>query len=82
MEVVVDSSAIIAIIFDEAMKPALLRRTADDADCLLSMANYVEVGTVMVGQRAAVVRRPRLRQDGRDAGLVAHLTDQLAPLGH
>jgi len=49
--IVVDSSAVIAILEDEAEAPALSACLASDAERLLSAASYVEVGTVLAGRR-------------------------------
>lgn len=51
--IVVDSSAVIAIIFGESSAEALLARLAADADRLISVASYVESGTVLAGRRCA-----------------------------
>lgn len=49
--IAVDSSAVIAILFGEASAPALLRRLAEDGDRVISVASYVETGTVLAGRR-------------------------------
>lgn len=49
--IVVDSSAVIAIIFGESSAEALLARLAADPDRLMSVASYLESGTVMAGRR-------------------------------
>lgn len=64
--IVVDSSAVVAILFGEASAPALLARLAEDADRVMSVAAYVETGTVLAGRR----QRDRLRAiDDLDAFL-------------
>ncbi len=49
--IVVDSSAIIAILFNEPMAAALSARLAEDPDRVMSAASYVETGTVLAGRR-------------------------------
>ena len=51
--IVVDSSAVIAIIFGESSAEALLARLAADPDRLMSVASYLESGTVLAGRRRA-----------------------------
>jgi len=63
--VVIDSSAIIAILFDEPEARALLSRMAAAAVCRLSSASFVEIGIVlrrdrMVQRRAAFDEMLRL----------------------
>jgi ribonuclease VapC len=48
--IVVDSSAIIAILFKEPEGPACTRALREASGRLLSAANYVEAGTVMAGR--------------------------------
>ena len=49
--IVVDSSAVVAILFGESTAPALLARLAADPDRVMSVAAYVETGTVLAGRR-------------------------------
>ena len=49
--VVVDSSAIIAILFQEPSAAALAARLTADPDRVMSIASYVETGTVLAGRR-------------------------------
>jgi ribonuclease VapC len=49
--IVVDSSAVIAIMFGEDSAEALLGRLAADADRVISAASYLETGTVLAGRR-------------------------------
>lgn len=49
--IVVDSSAVVAILFDEPVAAALLARLATDPDRVMSVASYVETGTVLAGRR-------------------------------
>ena len=49
--IVVDSSAVVAILFGEAAAPAILARLADDSDRVMSVASYLETGTVLAGRR-------------------------------
>jgi ribonuclease VapC len=49
--IVVDSSAVLAILFGEAASAALADRLAADPDRLMSVASYLEAGTVLAGRR-------------------------------
>ena len=49
--IVVDSSAVIAILFGEPSCEALLTRLAADPDRVISVASYLESGTVLAGRR-------------------------------
>lgn len=49
--IVVDSSAVVAILFGEPSAPALLARLTADPDRVMSVASYVETGTVLAGRR-------------------------------
>ncbi len=55
--IVVDSSALIAILFGEPSASALITRMAEDPDRIISAASYLESGTVLAGRR----RSDRLR---------------------
>jgi len=55
--IVVDSSAVLALLFGEASASALSDRLAADADRVMSAASYLETGTVLAGRR----RSDRLR---------------------
>ncbi len=48
---VVDSSAVVAILFGEPTATALLTRLAADPNRLMSVVSYVETGTVLAGRR-------------------------------
>jgi ribonuclease VapC len=48
--IVVDSSAVVAIMFGEAEAGRLIQRLALERERLLSAANYVETGTVLAGR--------------------------------
>ena len=49
--IIVDSSAVVAILFGEPQADALLRRLAMDPDRLMSVASYLETGTVLASRR-------------------------------
>jgi ribonuclease VapC len=49
--IVVDSSAVIAMLFGEAASARLAERLAADSDRLMSVASYIEAGTVLAGRR-------------------------------
>ncbi len=55
--IVVDASAVIAILFGEPQSGALAARLAADLDRVISVASYIEAGTVLAGRR----RSDRLR---------------------
>ena len=64
--IVVDSSAVVAILFGEPSAAALVSRLAADPDRVMSVASYLETGTVLAGRR----RSDRLRAiDDLDAFL-------------
>ncbi|OQW57464.1 MAG: twitching motility protein PilT [Proteobacteria bacterium HN_bin10] len=48
--IVVDSSAVVAIMFGEPEAGRLIQRLAQERERLLSAANYVETGTVLAGR--------------------------------
>ena len=49
--IVVDSSAVVAILFGEPSAVTLLARLAAYPERLMSVVNYVETGTVLAGRR-------------------------------
>ena len=49
--IVVDSSAVVAILFGEASSISLAERLAADPDRVMSVASYLEAGTVLAGRR-------------------------------
>jgi uncharacterized protein with PIN domain len=49
--IVVDSLAVVAILFGEPTAAALLARLAADPDRVMSVVSYVETGTVLAGRR-------------------------------
>ena len=49
--IVVDSSAVIAILFGEAEAAAVAQRLAADPERVISVASYLETGTVLAGRR-------------------------------
>jgi ribonuclease VapC len=64
--IVVDSSAVIAILFGEPSATALVARLGIERERLISVASYLEAGTVLAGRR----RTDRLRAiDDLDAFL-------------
>lgn len=54
---VVDSSAVIAMIFDEPEAPACAQALADSKTRMISAVNYVEAGTVLAGRAKLAERR-------------------------
>ncbi|WP_018291647.1 type II toxin-antitoxin system VapC family toxin [Verrucomicrobium sp. 3C] len=67
--IVVDSSAIIAILFDEAEASGCMTALQKEGARLISAVNYVEAGTVMAGRIRSGNRREAI------ADLDAFLTD-------
>ncbi len=49
--IVVDSSAVAAILFGEEMAGPLVERLAASRERVMSVVNYLEVGTVLAGRR-------------------------------
>jgi ribonuclease VapC len=49
--IVVDASAVIAILFREKLASALALRLSEDAERVMSVASYLEAGTVLAGRR-------------------------------
>jgi ribonuclease VapC len=49
--IVVDLSAVVAILFGEASAGSLLARLAADPDRVMSVASYLETGTALAGRR-------------------------------
>lgn len=49
--IVVDSSAVVVILFGEPTADRLLARLATDQDRVMSVASYLEIGTVLAGRR-------------------------------
>ena len=66
--IVVDASAVIAMLFGEPSSGALAARLAAEAERVISVASYIETGTVLAGRR----RSDRLKAiDDLDAFLAA-----------
>ena len=51
--IVVDTSAVVAILFNEPIADTLLARLDEDPDRIMSVASYVEAMFVLAGRRAA-----------------------------
>jgi ribonuclease VapC len=49
--IVVDSSAVVAILFGEPSAASLITRLAADPDRVISVVSYLETGTVLAGRR-------------------------------
>jgi ribonuclease VapC len=49
--IVIDSSAVVAILFQEPSATTLASRLAADPDRFMSVASYLETGTVLAGRR-------------------------------
>ncbi len=74
--IVVDSSAVIAILFDEPGADRLARRLAEAPRRVMSVASYLETGTVMAGRR----KSDRLRAIADLDGFLAEAGITLAPV--
>ncbi len=74
--IVVDSSAVIAILFDEPGADRLARRLAEAPRRVISVASYLETGTVMAGRR----KSDRLRAINDLDGFLAEAGITLAPV--
>ena len=66
---IVDASAIIAILFDEAEAPDCMVALQTDVSRLISAVNYVEAGTVMAG---------RIKSGDRHEAIAEMLSDAAA----
>lgn len=51
--IAIDLSAVIAILFEEPSAAALSRRLAVDPERVMSVASYLETGTVLAGRRTS-----------------------------
>jgi ribonuclease VapC len=49
--IVIDSSAVVAILFGEPAARALIARLQEDPERLMSVASYLETGTVLAARR-------------------------------
>jgi ribonuclease VapC len=54
---IIDTSAMVAILFDEPEMPAFARAMENAADCRISAANFVETAVVIDGWHDPVVSR-------------------------
>jgi ribonuclease VapC len=73
--IVVDASAVIAMLFGEPSSGALAARLAAEADRVISVASYIESGTVLAGRR----RSDRLKAIGDLDAFLATAGIELAP---
>jgi ribonuclease VapC len=71
--IVLDSSAVIALLENEPSAPALAKRLAAETERVMSVASYVEVGTVIAG-------RQRSNRTGAINFLDAYLADNAIEL--
>lgn len=55
--IVINSSAIVAVMFGEPDAPAISAALASDLEPVMSVVNYVETGTVLSGRRTRAPRR-------------------------
>jgi len=74
--IVVDSSAVIAMMLNETSAAALVARLATDPDRVMSIASYLEAGTVLAGRR----RRDRLKAIDELDALLAEIGIDLVPV--
>jgi ribonuclease VapC len=54
---IIDTSAMVAVLFDEPEMPAFARAMEDAVDCRMSAANFLEAAIVIDGWRDPVVSR-------------------------
>jgi ribonuclease VapC len=73
--IVLDTSAVVAMMLMEASAPRLAARLVTDTDRAMSVATYIEVGTVLAGRRP----HPRGAIGDLDA-FVAEFTIELRPV--
>jgi ribonuclease VapC len=73
--IVLDTSAVVAMMLIEASAPRLAARLVTDADRAMSVATYIEAGTVLAGRRP----RPHRAISDLDA-FVAEFTIELRPV--
>jgi ribonuclease VapC len=73
--IVVDASAVIAMLFGEPSSGALAARLAAEADRVISVASYIESGTVLAGRR----RSDRLQAIGDLDAFLTTAGIELAP---
>lgn len=81
--IVVDSSAVIAILFGEPSAERLASRLAADPDRVISAASYLEAGTVLAGRRLADRAQAVVDLDAflTEAGIeIAHVDGERARL--
>jgi len=74
--IVVDSSAVIAMMLNETPAAALVARLATDPDRVMSIASYLEAGTVLAGRR----RRDRLKAIDELDAFLAEVGIDLVPV--
>jgi ribonuclease VapC len=77
-DIVVDTSAIIAILFDEAGAADLTEKMAHAQSRVMSAANYVELGTVLAGRRDGAPERVAADLDR----VLSQFDVTIAPLTH
>jgi ribonuclease VapC len=75
--IVVDASAVIAILFRETAAHELSLRLSRDPDRLMSVASYLEAGTVLAGRRRSADRHKAI---GDLDGFLDEAGIQLAPV--
>ena len=73
--IVVDASAVMAMLFGEPSSGALAARLAAEAERVISVASYIETGTVLAGRR----RSDRLQAIGDLDAFLATARIELAP---
>jgi ribonuclease VapC len=54
--IVIDASAVVAILLNEKTAAALVLRLSQDAERVMSVASYLEAGTVLAGRRPSADR--------------------------
>lgn len=74
--IVVDSSAVIAMMLEEPSAPVLAARLGADTERVMSVASYLEAGTVLAGRR----RHDRLKAIDELDGFLLETGIDLAPV--
>lgn len=73
---IIDTSAVVAVLFDEPEMPAFAQAMVDAIDCRMSAANFLETAIVIDGWRDPVVSR-RLDDLIKAVGIVIEPFDEV-----
>lgn len=77
--IVIDTSAVVAMILRESTAPALYARLANDLDRVMSVVSYLEAGTVLAGRQQKDKLRAITHLDAflEEAGIVLAAADEI-----